>query len=127
MDQGWYILLGIPALFICAFLLFLLPQVLNLPFCAVRSFLNIDCPGCGLTRSFAYLSHGQVRTSIDFHPLGIVIAAWLVYLFIRQLFFLILKKPLPYVFSQKGRDVILFGFLIAMLVYWVIKLFFKFY
>ncbi|MFH1873590.1 MAG: DUF2752 domain-containing protein [Pseudomonadota bacterium] len=127
IDQGWYILLGVPTLFICGYLLFLSPQILHLPFCAVRSFLDFDCPGCGLTRSIVFLSHGQIRASIDFHPLGVVIAVWLVYLFVRQLFAVVLKKSFPNLFSPKGRDIILFGFLIAMFVQWLVKIYINYH
>ncbi|MBI5361294.1 MAG: DUF2752 domain-containing protein [Planctomycetes bacterium] len=38
--------------------------------CLVRSVLNIDCPGCGLTRSFLAISRLEMSKSITFHPCG---------------------------------------------------------
>jgi hypothetical protein len=42
--------------------------------CLYRGVLGINCPGCGLTRSFIYLAHGDWRASWDVHHLGWLIA-----------------------------------------------------
>jgi hypothetical protein len=49
-----------------------LPEV-----CQSKVLLGIECPGCGLTRSFVHLAHGDVAASLAIHPLG-----WLVALFV---------------------------------------------
>ncbi|MFO1091819.1 MAG: DUF2752 domain-containing protein [Planctomycetaceae bacterium] len=49
-----------------------LPEV-----CQSKVLLGIDCPGCGLTRSFVHLAHGNLAASLAVHPLG-----WLVALFV---------------------------------------------
>jgi hypothetical protein len=46
-----------------------LPQL-----CAIRSWLGIDCPACGLTRSLIHLSHNEWRASFADHRLGWLIA-----------------------------------------------------
>jgi Protein of unknown function (DUF2752) len=120
--EGWGILAGIPALFVVAFLLWFVPGFEHLPLCAVRSFLGVDCPGCGLSRSFAALTHGHLRASIDYHPLGIVIAAWLIVLFGRKLFLTITARTLPALLSQRARDWLVAGFLFALIVQWLVKL-----
>jgi hypothetical protein len=43
-------------------------------FCAVRGWLGIDCPGCGLTRSLIHLAHNDWRNSFEAHQLGWLIA-----------------------------------------------------
>lgn len=40
--------------------------------CASRMFLGVNCPGCGLTRSFICLGHGQIERAWHFNPGGIV-------------------------------------------------------
>jgi len=120
--QGWIVLLGVPALFFVAYLLFLTPHLLNLPICAVKSFLGIDCPGCGLCHSFAFLTHGAIRKSICFHPLGLFIAIWLIYLFILASIELVLGRPLQPIFSQMCKDILIFIFLVALVGQWIIKL-----
>jgi hypothetical protein len=41
--------------------------------CIVKKTTGIDCPGCGLTRSFIYLCHGNISDSFRLHPLGPII------------------------------------------------------
>ena len=38
--------------------------------CPARSLLHIECPGCGLTRSFIHLAHGDWRASWNVHRVG---------------------------------------------------------
>lgn len=42
--------------------------------CPFYNLIGLPCPGCGLTRAFVCLGHGQWRESLHWHPLG-----WLVY------------------------------------------------
>lgn len=42
--------------------------------CPFYQLTGLPCPGCGLTRAFVCLGHGQWRESLHWHPLG-----WLVY------------------------------------------------
>jgi len=43
------------------------------PTCSMQSTMGIDCPGCGLTRSFISLAHGDMAASIAFNPTGILL------------------------------------------------------
>jgi hypothetical protein len=45
------------------------------PLCMTRTFLGISCPGCGLTRSFIYLAHGDPEASWKAHRVGWLVAA----------------------------------------------------
>jgi hypothetical protein len=42
--------------------------------CPFHIVTGLPCPGCGLTRAFVCLSHGQFVQSLHWHPIG-----WLVY------------------------------------------------
>ena len=117
--QSWGILLGVPALFVLAALL---PQITNFPLCGVKHFLGFDCPGCGLTHSIVALVHGHIRTSIAWHPLGIVIAVWLIYMFGRSVVTLVIGREPPELLTQRGRDWVLTAFLIALFLQWGVKL-----
>jgi hypothetical protein len=44
------------------------------PICASRWLLGVECPGCGLTRSFVALASGQLSQSLTFHRLGWLLA-----------------------------------------------------
>ena len=40
--------------------------------CPLRRWTGIPCPGCGLTRSFRCLSHGQFEQAFELNPFGYV-------------------------------------------------------
>ncbi|RZT00738.1 DUF2752 domain-containing protein [Cuneatibacter caecimuris] len=47
--------------------------------CALRTWLGIYCPGCGGSRSFRFLLHGQILQSLFYHPLvpyGAAVCGW---------------------------------------------------
>lgn len=46
--------------------------------CHMRRFTGLDCPGCGLTRSFISLGHGDVVAAWQFNPAGIVLFGLLI-------------------------------------------------
>ena len=50
-----------------------LPQL-----CMSRAIFNLSCPGCGLTRSFIHLAHGQWLAAWHVHRLGWLLAALVV-------------------------------------------------
>ncbi len=43
--------------------------------CLFLRLTGIECPFCGISRSMVALMHGQIKASISFHPLGVVISA----------------------------------------------------
>jgi hypothetical protein len=38
--------------------------------CWFRELVHLDCPFCGMTRSFVALAHGDVAAAFRFHPAG---------------------------------------------------------
>lgn len=38
--------------------------------CLARTVLSMDCPLCGMTRSFVALAHGDLGAALGFHPAG---------------------------------------------------------
>ncbi len=38
--------------------------------CVFKNLTGMDCPGCGLTRSFTFMGHGDLRRAFDLHWLG---------------------------------------------------------
>ncbi len=43
--------------------------------CSTRIYFDMDCPGCGLTRSFIYLGQGQLLHSLHANRVGWILAA----------------------------------------------------
>ncbi|MFN3189609.1 MAG: DUF2752 domain-containing protein [Aureliella sp.] len=44
--------------------------------CSLRGRFGIDCPGCGLTRSFIYIAHGDFRSAWTLHWVAPIIFAY---------------------------------------------------
>ncbi len=42
--------------------------------CPSRTIFHVECPGCGLTRSFVHLAHGDWRASWNIHHVGMLLA-----------------------------------------------------
>lgn len=47
------------------------PVLFGLATCPVARFLHTPCPGCGMTRAFDLLFHGDVAASLGMHPLAL--------------------------------------------------------
>jgi len=55
---------------------------LNIPLpetCAMHSQFGIDCPGCGLTRSFIQIAHGNPRSAIALNPTGLLLFVYVAF------------------------------------------------
>lgn len=46
--------------------------------CIMRSMLGLYCPGCGGTRAFLFLIHGQILKSLFYHPVVAYAVAFLI-------------------------------------------------
>ena len=58
--------------------------------CAMKRFTGLDCPTCGLTRCFVWMSRGDLSRAFDYSPVGVVV------------FFAVVAQ-LPYRAWQLGR------------------------
>ena len=51
------------------------PGLVLPPTCMSRSLFDVDCPACGLTRSFVHLAHGDPVASFRAHRVGWLLMA----------------------------------------------------
>lgn len=89
---------------------------------AYRQF-GVDCPGCGLTRAFVHLAHGDMQQAIAVNPMGLAV-------------FVFTLLQIPFGFSQliwRCRNSIvahwqvwneraIAGLVIGLLVQWLVRL-----
>lgn len=62
----------------------------SIPLCFFKYLTHLDCPGCGLTRSFISISHGQFTEALRFNLLGPFVYLYFLIYLIRHLLNLIL-------------------------------------
>jgi len=67
---------------------FLPTDGLGVPICWFKSYFELPCPGCGLTRSITCVSHLQFGKAWDYHPFGPLIYA----LFVANVVLLVVPR-----------------------------------
>lgn len=93
------------------------------PLCSFKRYTGLECAGCGLTRSFVSIGHGDFRSAFDFNAAG-------------PLWFAIIALQIPYQtaqlirirsgksawqFTGLGRAVVAIA-VVALLLQWVLKM-----
>ena len=119
---SWGFLIGTPAFFLTAYILGGYPHLVEVPLCGVRLFLGLECPGCGMTHAMVALARGHLARSIAYHPLGVIIALWLVYQMGRALVTVVRTRPPRALLSDRIRMMLCEVFVAALLVQWIVKL-----
>jgi hypothetical protein len=110
-DRHWTMLLIATAVMIAALSLHAngrgqvgptwLPGVWLPELCGSRALFSIECPGCGLTRSFVALAHGDLARSLTYHRVGWLLALAVVLQFpyrilsLRELRFGVVERNWP--------------------------------
>lgn len=89
-----------------------------LPVCPLYSMTGYACPGCGLTRGFHALFHGDVVTALDFNALIPIWAVIFAYVFVSLVLLAVRGKGLP-MWPTAPR--FLWTFMIALLVFGVVR------
>lgn len=82
------------------------------PTCPLYALTGLACPGCGLTRGFHALFHGDVITAIDFNALILVWAVIFGYVFL-SLMVLAFRGSSLYMWPTRPR--FLWGFMIVLI------------
>jgi hypothetical protein len=73
--------------------------------CPSRALLHIDCPGCGMQRSFICLLRGDVSGSLALHPATIPMLALIIFAVLHLLF----------KFKKGGRVIVIFQLTVAII------------
>lgn len=111
---------GLAVVFAASFIL--PPSGLGVSTCAFRNTFGISCPGCGLTRSFAAISHGQPADALRAHPLGAVIYAGMAVYMAKWVAEALLRRRLLARLEDRARLPVLWGLVLAMIGVWLCRL-----
>jgi hypothetical protein len=89
-----------------------------LPPCPLLSLTGFACPGCGLTRGFHALSHGDLITALDLNALVPIWGAVFVYLLVSLAMTAVRGRGLP---MRMPSITVLMGFLVILLTFGVLR------
>lgn len=89
-----------------------------LPVCPLYELTGYACPGCGLTRGFHALFHGDIITALDFNALIPVWAVVFIYVFVSLTLLAVRGRGLP---MWPTTPTFLWGFMIVLLAFGVAR------
>lgn len=72
-----------PAAIAVIILYFLMHHIWNV-FCPMILITGFPCPGCGLTRAMLFAMTGQFVRSFNANPIGLLVLAFVIYIFIMR-------------------------------------------
>ncbi len=88
MTKRIFLIIYIAALVIIPLVLFFLPADFfdsGTSICPSKRFLNISCPGCGMTRAVQHLIHLDFKSAWEFNKLVFIIFPLLSFLYVRYI------------------------------------------
>lgn len=88
------------------------------PVCPLFKMTGFACPGCGLTRGFHALFHGEILTALGFNAMLPFYAFFFAYLFIAM--FLIAGRG-KYISFSIFKPLYVWGFLFISLAFFVVR------
>jgi hypothetical protein len=88
----------------------------------MRIMFQRDCPGCGLTRSFIHLAHGDWRRSLAIHRVGWLLALVVVAQIPYRL--LVMRYP-AYTVSGRWSAILGITLGVALVINWIYKICFE--
>ncbi|MGI8788297.1 MAG: DUF2752 domain-containing protein [Pyrinomonadaceae bacterium] len=88
------------------------------PVCPLHELTGLNCPGCGLTRGFHALFHGDVTTALHYNALLPALAFVFAYLLVSMSLTAIRGRGLSWKFFTPSAT---YGFLIVALVFFVLR------
>lgn len=88
------------------------------PVCPLFKLTGLACPGCGLTRGFHALFHGDILTALDFNAMLPVYAIFFGYLFMAMILIAVRGRRISFNFLHPAA---VWGFLIVSFVFAVLR------
>ncbi len=92
--------------------------------CHFKNIFGINCPSCGLTRSFILWMHGDYRAAWELHRLSIFIMILMLIQIPYRLFVLIFQKRITFFSERKWLLPASTLFIVVFIGNWIYSLFF---
>jgi hypothetical protein len=90
--------------------------------CTYKLWFGVSCPGCGLTRCFISLAHGEVLAAFRFNPAGILLFAFaVVQVPFRSLQIWRIRRGAKEIRLRRLSAWVFWGLLVALLGQWLVR------
>ena len=90
--------------------------------CAMKARMGIDCPGCGLTRSFSYIAHGNFTGAWRLNRLSFIVFAFTVLQIpLASLHLLGISKPWITKWTRLNERSLV-GVILLLFAWWTLRL-----
>jgi hypothetical protein len=119
LKKRWLPFAVLCSIFLLSFLLSV-NQAASLPLCFFHWITHLDCPGCGLSRSFISISHGHLIQAVRFNALGPLVYLFFAIAMVRC--FLPLREGNPSLLPTFESRWSYFLFAILFWGQWILKL-----
>jgi len=86
--------------------------------CLTRQLLHMDCPGCGMTRSFIAMAHGQASLALAYHRLGPALFLYVLLQVPLQAHVLLTGRTELLVIRPRYATAVIWAFIIALWLNW---------
>ncbi len=91
--------------------------------CLFKNIFGIPSPGCGMTRAFLYLGHGDIYEAISLNPNSLLAFSIVIILWLNEIIKMIRKKEVNVQLTKREKFLIYFVSAGLMIAGWFYNLF----
>lgn len=91
--------------------------------CIVRNLFGIPCPGCGLTRAFLFLGHGDIYSALRLNINSLLVFSAIVFLWLHAAFTIITGKEVKVRLAKWEECIVIMTAAAVMISGWLYNVF----
>jgi len=96
-----------------------------MPHCLFRLLTGIPCPGCGMTRTFHMIGHGNFTDAFLMNPAGPAAFMLVVMLWVRSLVLIVSGRRIEVNMNGRTAQLLILSSVLMMVSVWIYNIFFN--